>query len=240
VTRPAASPRRGAARRGYHHGDLHRALLDAARSVLREEGPEGCSLREVARRAGVSHAAPYHHFASRQEILGALAAEGYLELDRTMVEAQAAAPADPEAQLVAVGMGYFLLAQRQPALFRLMIRPEHLGPPPAPHSVAEPDDEGCRGPSARLRAALARLLGRTATEGETHLCWAAVHGLALLALDGGLGVSPAALTSHARDVVSRLAGGLRCAAGADRPADRLEPGAGRPRAEAMPGPGAPD
>lgn len=210
MSRPAAR-RAARPRDGYHHGDLRRALLDAARRVLAEAGPEGCSLREVARRAGVSHAAPYHHFSSREALLGALAAEGYQALDRAMAEAQAAAPSDPAAQLVAVGMGYFLLAQRQPALFRLMIRPEHLAPPaaaPAPPAARAGDPPACLGPSARLHEVLGRLLGRPAGEAEAHLCWATVHGLSLLALDGGLGVAPGALAGHARQVISLLAEGL--------------------------------
>jgi AcrR family transcriptional regulator len=203
-----AAARRRTAGAGYHHGDLRRALLDAARAVLREAGPEGCSLREVARRAGVSHAAPYHHFDSREALLGALASEGYAALDEAMAAAQAAAPQDPAAQLAAAGMGYFLLARRQPALFRLMTRPEHLGPPP--EAGATPGAV-CLGPYGRLQAVLARLLGRPAADAEIHLCWAAVHGLALLALDGGLGVPDPALDAHARTVLSRLAGGLAAA-----------------------------
>jgi len=212
VSRPAA--RRGGPRPGYHHGDLRRALLDAARAVLREAGPEGCSLREVARRAGVSHAAPYHHFTSREALLGALAAEGFGELDRAMAAAQASAPPDPAAQLAAVGMGYFLLAQQQPALFRLMTRPEHLAPPQGR------GDGDCPGPYGRLRQALAHLLGRPPVDGETHLCWAAVHGLSLLALDGALGLTAPALPGHARAVLARLADGL---AAARRPPDRDAP-----------------
>ena len=84
--------RRRPARAPYHHGDLRRALLEAAREVLREQGPEGCSLREVARRAGVTHAAPYHHFPSREALLGALANEAYAELDRAMAEAMPVPP----------------------------------------------------------------------------------------------------------------------------------------------------
>lgn len=198
--------RRRPPRAPYHHGDLRRALLEAARAALREQGPEGCSLREVARRAGVTHAAPYHHFPSREALLGALATEAYAELDRAMAEAQAAAPATPQAQLVAVGMGYLLHALRDPALFRLMIRPEHLAPPPGPARPPEPD--ACEGPYARLRRALGDLLGRPAAPRDAHLCWATVHGLALLALDGGLGLPPGALPGHARAVIERLVAGL--------------------------------
>jgi AcrR family transcriptional regulator len=192
-------------RSAYHHGDLRRALLDAARAVLRQQGPEACSLREVARRAGVSHAAPYHHVPSREALLGALAGQAFEEMDGTMAEAQAAAPADAEAQLVAVGMGYFLFALRRPELFRLMIRPEHLAPPRAQGAAAGE----CLGPYGRLQVVLERLLARPPTAVDAHLCWAAVHGLALLALEGGLDLPAGDLPAHARAVLVRLAGGLR-------------------------------
>jgi AcrR family transcriptional regulator len=208
--------RRRPARAPYHHGDLRRALLEAARAVLREQGPEGCSLREVARRAGVTHAAPYHHFPSREALLGALAIEAYAELDRAMAEAQAAAPAAPGAQLVAVGMGYLLHALRDPALFRLMTRPEHLAPPPeAPACGAAPgaaaEAASGEGPYGRLQRVLGALLGRPATPTDAHLCWATVHGLALLALDGGLGLPPGEVPGHARGVIERLVAGLAAA-----------------------------
>lgn len=205
--------RRRPPRAPYHHGDLRRALLEAARAVLREQGPEGCSLREVARRAGVTHAAPYHHFPSREALLGALATEAYAELDRAMAEAQAAAPAAPEAQLVAVGMGYLLHALRDPALFRLMTRPEHLAPPPeSPACGAADEGADGVGPYGRLRRVLAALLGRPAAPADAHLCWATVHGLALLALDGGLGLPPREVPGHARGVIERLVAGLAAAA----------------------------
>jgi len=201
----------------YHHGDLRRALLDAARAVLREQGPDACSLREVARRASVSHAAPYHHFPSREALLGALAEEAFAEMDRAMAEAQAAAPEEPEAQLVAVGMGYLLYALREPAAFRLMTRPEFLAPrrDALPPPAVAAGQVTCLGPYGRLLRTLARLAGRPLAPAEltrdAHLCWAAVHGLAVLALDGALDVAPGALAGHARAVIGRLAGALRAA-----------------------------
>jgi AcrR family transcriptional regulator len=180
-------------------------LLQGARGLLAEQGPESLSLREVARRAGVSNAAPYHHFASREELLAALAAQAFGELDRTMAEAQAAAPADPAPQLVAVGMGYVLFALREPELFRLLIRPEHLA---ASRAAPRAPAGNCPGPYGRLQGALAGLRGRAAGEEELHLCWAAVHGLALLLLDGALPLPPAAQAGHARAVLGRLVQGL--------------------------------
>jgi AcrR family transcriptional regulator len=204
ATAPARA-RRARPRPAYHHGDLREALLDGARSLLRERGPEALSLREVARRVGVSHAAPYHHFASREALLAALAGQAFEALDRTMAEAQAAAPAEPGPQLVAVGMGYVLFALREPALFRLMIRPEFLAPrreqPPGPEAA-------CLGPYGRLQEAVGRLQGRPADEESLHLCWGAVHGLALLLLDGALGLPPGAVAGHARAVIGRLVDGL--------------------------------
>ena len=78
--------------RPYHHGDLSRALVDAARRLLESEGPSALSLRAVAREAGVSPAAPYHHFKDKGELLDAVAHEGWLMLDEALGRAKAAAP----------------------------------------------------------------------------------------------------------------------------------------------------
>ena len=86
---PAAKRDSPAAKRNYHHGDLRRALLDAAWRLVAEKGLADLTLRELARAAGVSHAAPYHHFPSRTALLDALAEEGFAGLDRAMGEAKA-------------------------------------------------------------------------------------------------------------------------------------------------------
>ncbi len=75
-----AAPKKISAKRGYHHGDLRAALLEAAREVLAKEGVEALTLREVARRAGVTHAAPYRHFADKEALLAAVATEGFAAL----------------------------------------------------------------------------------------------------------------------------------------------------------------
>ena len=79
---PAAKRDSPAAKRNYHHGDLRRALLDSAWRIVAEKGLAALTLREVARAAGVSHAAPYHHFSTRTALLDALAEEGFAGLDR--------------------------------------------------------------------------------------------------------------------------------------------------------------
>lgn len=104
----------------YHHGDLRNGLLNAAETELAEKGIEAFSLRSVAKRAGVSHAAPAHHFGDAKGLLTALATLGYQRFIETQQSRQRNAPTDPKAQLVASGLGYIEFAMANPALFRLM------------------------------------------------------------------------------------------------------------------------
>src|SRR5205085_5869828 len=90
--------------RPYHHGDLRRALVDAARRILESEGPTALSLRAVAREAGVSPAAPYHHFKDKAELLDAVAQEGWDMLNVQMMQAKA--KAEGRGQLNALGVAY--------------------------------------------------------------------------------------------------------------------------------------
>lgn len=107
-----------AAARRYHHGDLRRALVDAARRLLEAEGPSALSLRAVAREAGVSPAAPYHHFKDKAELLDAVAHEGWDILSAKMAAAKTAATG-PD-QLTALGVAYVAFARESPALYRVM------------------------------------------------------------------------------------------------------------------------
>jgi AcrR family transcriptional regulator len=113
-TGPARRPRT------YHHGDLRRALTDAALALVAERGPEGFTLREAARRAGVTHAAPYRHFASKNALLAAAAEEGFRDLQAAMNRALVAADDDPMAQVKALGIAYVRHAVGHPAHFRVM------------------------------------------------------------------------------------------------------------------------
>ena len=90
--------------RPYHHGDLRRALIEAARRILEAEGPSALSLRAVAREAGVSPAAPYHHFKDKTELLEAVAQEGWEMLDEVIAKAKAEAP-NADAALTEIGVG---------------------------------------------------------------------------------------------------------------------------------------
>jgi AcrR family transcriptional regulator len=105
--------------RPYHHGDLRRALIDAARRLLESEGPSALSLRAVAREAGVSPAAPYHHFKDKGELLDAVAGEGWMMLDQAIVAAKASAPSI-HAAMTEIGVAYVCFATNNPALYRVM------------------------------------------------------------------------------------------------------------------------
>src|SRR5437764_15273216 len=105
--------------RPYHHGDLSRALVDAARRILEAEGPAALSLRAVAREAGVSPAAPYHHFKDKTELLDAVAHEGWHALDLAIAEGRTKAP-NPREGVLGIGVAYVTFAQRNPQLYRLM------------------------------------------------------------------------------------------------------------------------
>jgi AcrR family transcriptional regulator len=105
--------------RPYHHGDLRRALIDAASRLLEAEGPSALSLRAVAREAGVSPAAPYHHFKDKGELLEAVAQEGWTLLDAALAKAKAEAPS-PQDAMNALGVAYVCFARENPALYRVM------------------------------------------------------------------------------------------------------------------------
>jgi AcrR family transcriptional regulator len=98
----------------YHHGDLRRAILSAALDVIAADGPAGLSLRDLARRAGVSHAAPAHHFKDRTGLLTAIAAEGFALLADALAEA---------ADLRDAGVHYVRFAREHPAHFQVMFTP---------------------------------------------------------------------------------------------------------------------
>src|SRR5277367_2199083 len=105
--------------RPYHHGDLSRALVDAARRILEAEGAAALSLRAVAREAGVSPAAPYHHFKDKTELLEAVAHGGWEAMSEIIAEARRSAK-DPTEGIANIGVAYVRFARENPALYRLM------------------------------------------------------------------------------------------------------------------------
>lgn len=154
----------------YHHGDLRNALLDAARALL-EEGPlADLSLRAVARRAGVSHAAPYRHFPNHEALLLELALEGFTELRGDIAAAAGQTGAESD-RIAKIGGAYMRFVARKPALARLMFGPQ------LPH----------RDRFAELGAAADSIgteIGAALHDPALGLgVWAAVHGLAMLILE---------------------------------------------------------
>ena len=164
----------------YHHGDLRAACLRAAQELLEEDGAAGLSVRAVARRAGVSPGAPYRHYADRDALVSAVAAEGYRELAGYLVSAHPS-PSTPD-DLAAVAVAYVRFALERPALFRMMF------------------GEPCDGDSSERVAAttaIAEYVGALVrrafpsadAEALSTAVWAVVHGLAFLHLDGKLDTS---------------------------------------------------
>lgn len=164
--------------RSYHHGDLRTALLRAAAELLVEQGEAAISLREVARRAQVSHNAPYRHFADREALLAALAEQGFSELlERMRVAAQRR---QGQARLAALGRCYVDFALQRRGLFRLMFAGtvERSRYP----ALLEAAQELHR----QLEQAVAALVADA--EGIASLsAWSLVHGLAQLLLEGQVG-----------------------------------------------------
>lgn len=115
---PAAAPSRDA----YHHGDLRAALIEASEAVLAERGVEGFSLREVARRSGVSPAAPAHHFGDAEGLLGAVATQAFDGLTAALEAGNLRGGDDPLARLREQGLAYVGFALRYPGRFTLMFR----------------------------------------------------------------------------------------------------------------------
>ena len=193
----------------YHHGDLRRALIEAALAIVAKEGVKGLSIRKLARHVGVSHAAPGHHFASKAAILDALAVEGYKALNTSMEDAVAGIET-PIERLLAIGRGYVSFAAAHPAHFRLMFR-ESLG---VENQSEELNRHGGRAFDALrdcCRDVLAERGDPKDLEALTLSAWSLVHGLSTLWIDGTLqrgGVAPEGEVSVLQDEVERLFGAL--------------------------------
>ncbi|MFE5733639.1 TetR/AcrR family transcriptional regulator [Streptomyces sp. NPDC056528] len=181
----------------YHHGDLRAACLRAARELLEEDGSAALSLRAVARRAGVSPTAPYRHYADREALVSAVAAEGYRELTEHLKTAHPA-PSTPE-DLAAVATAYVRFALEHPAMFRAMFA-----------EPCDPTSEERVAATAAISAYVQGIVrdafpGAEDTGALSTTVWALVHGLAFLHLDGKLDAStPEAVADQVRSSVIAL------------------------------------
>lgn len=183
----------------YHHGDLRAALLRAAGRLLEKQGLAALSLREAARRAGVSHNAPYRHFPDRDSLLAALAADGFATLGRTLQDASGIGG------LRAMGEAYLHFALERPQRFRLMFGG---AVPIARHAALR--DSAMR-VYEDLAQALAPQIPGPAGRDASLAAWALVHGLSQLLLDER--IAGAALRGRGRDeLVRAVLGSIRFAA----------------------------
>jgi len=199
---PAANPvsqARTPVRDTYRHGDLRRALLDAGIELARAGGPQAVVLREATRRAGVAPNAAYRHFANRQALLDAVRMAALSALAHAMEQEVASVrrSRNPAAYardcLSAVGSAYLRFAQEETGLF-------HAGFAPPEPVEADPPDPAKAGPgglnpfqllgSVLDRMVEAGVLPATRRPGAEYLAWSAVHGLALLIIDGPLAGMP--------------------------------------------------
>ena len=186
----------------YHHGDLRAALLRSAGKILEKEGLEGLKLREVARRAGVSHTAPYRHFHERESLLAALATDGYAMLGKAQQEAAAASG------LRGMGEAYVRFALDHPQRFRLMFGGTvQISRHPALREIATRTFEGLSG------ALSARVPGAHGARDASLAAWALVHGLAQLLLEDRI-ASAARNGRPDEQFVRELLATVRFAAGA--------------------------
>ncbi|HEX7159110.1 MAG TPA: TetR/AcrR family transcriptional regulator [Edaphobacter sp.] len=171
-------------RKPYHHGNLRETLLEASIQLIAEIGPSAFTLREVARRAGVSHNAPYRHFHDKDDLLAAVAAQGYSELNDAMLQA-AKRHSDALDRLKHAGLAYITFALRRPEHFTVMFdapfsrqaRPEAAEASERAFSTLVSFVEACQAqrllpPGSPLQFAL--------------LAWTMVHGIAKLAITGRL------------------------------------------------------
>lgn len=169
-----------AARRNYHHGDLRASLTAAALEIIEEVGPDAFSLRAAARRAGVSAAAPAHHFRDARGLLTAIATIGFVEFGDAL---EAATGPDRRSTVVAQCHAYLRFALARPGLFRLMWRKQALDTGDAEHLAAARrafsiSDRVVRGGDAGVAPPGDLALAQTVA------CWSMVHGFVALVIDG--------------------------------------------------------
>lgn len=169
-----------AQKNSYHHGDLLQSLIDAALELIAEKDVSTVSLREIARRVGVSHAAPYRHFADKEALLVAVAQEGFVRFQET-IEAAMQPLADPLEQLEAGCLAYIRYAIQHPSRYRIMFGDRQGSPEKVNLAITEIANQ------AYLPFAVAIAKGQSAgiiragnSEKMAQTIWIMLHGLAML------------------------------------------------------------
>ncbi len=209
-----ASSLLGAARRGYHHGRLKDALLEAARALVAERGPAGFTLAEAAKRVGVTAAAPYRHFPDRNALMAELARTGFESFGQRLAAAWDEGRPHPRDAFTRMGQAYLAFARDEPGAYATMF--ENVGALASPESGAAADKA-----LSILRQACSGVLAEAgaAPEGARKLAfeiWSLSHGVAMLAAGGHLdprnpGCDPAPIL--AGGVEGLLAAAIRAGGG---------------------------
>ena len=194
-------------RRAYHHGDLRRALLEEAARTIRREGVDAVTLRAVGARLGVSRTALYRHFADKSALLAAVAREGFQTFSRDLSRAWTDAGGG-RAGFRAMGAAYVRFAVANPSHYRVMFG--------AFKDLCARDHELAADAEASFNVLLDaivtlqkdHLLRTDAPQTLAQFIWAAVHGIAMLAIDGQLGPDPKVAEELTRFALERLATGI--------------------------------
>jgi AcrR family transcriptional regulator len=187
----------------YHHGNLRRALIDAAVSAIAKHGVDALNLRQLAARAGVTPGAPYHHFTDREELLAAIAEEGFGRLGAELIAGRDAAGDEASARLEALGRAYINFAISCPGYFRVMFH--------GAGKSSGPSAPGLRAFHLLRDAVLACQEAGTAPAGDPSAlvltAWSAVHGFATLWVDGALpfeGMRPEQMAPELGRLLARM------------------------------------
>src|SRR5277367_1185836 len=198
----------------YHHGDLRRSLIDAALALVTEDQDWTFSLREVARRAGVSHSAPYNHFADKRDLLAAVAATGFAQLGERILAAISGIE-NPQTALERSALAYVSFGVENPAHYRLMFSSALV-------TAKEGRPESVAAAGAATRAILAGIIRRGAAKGifdaslsrddelrvSVLTAWSTVHGLTMLTIDGIADTPQVSIEEVARKVANLVCYGL--------------------------------
>jgi len=212
-----ANPRVSSAARArrparYHHGDLRRALIDTALSMVTEEGAWNFTLREVARRAGVSHMAPYNHFEDKAALLAEVAALGFESLRQSLEAAARGQPRSARQAIAAIAAAYVRFGVEQPAHYRLMFGAELAEKARYPVLQAASDATFAVLTGVLERGHASGQVRRGVVRDQALAAWSLVHGLTTLLIDqrvSFLGVSTGDAERHARQAAVALFEGLR-------------------------------
>ncbi|MEB3292420.1 MAG: TetR/AcrR family transcriptional regulator [Synechococcales bacterium] len=181
---------RSAAKEPYHHGDLRQHLIEATIALILEEGVSQLSLRQVAKRVGVSHNAPYRHFVDKDALLAAVAAQGFQALQMAMETASQPLPIGSAQRLTAIGVAYVQFAIAQPAYYRLMFG-DYRCDVSQNSALGEASQQAFNVLMTTIQEGQAAgvFRGEKAID-LARVAWSMVHGQAMLALNQKLQIQP--------------------------------------------------